>query len=300
MIHIYRFILLLLFSGVLTTGASAYIINISAPDSQYVGSPLVITGSTTFPEDTYFDLVLFYSKYTSGEVKRQKVIVDKSKLFRSEFETRNLEKGQYKIEVHNIVSDGKQFVESSLGSSSVTRRVIQLIDRSDEITIESPVTQNISAALMVNGYVKDQKKRVKEEGNRVKEQGGGVLTVRVFGPDDFTFGPQQLITTAGFADDYGHFSTLIPITSPGEYQVSFSDKTGFIGEFPFNVTDSGNQKAEQIVVTPLPTTTELPSPPVTPVSTPPTPSPTPTKSPLPVGISILGILAGYYLCKKER
>ena len=292
-----RFIILLLLSAVLTTGASAYLINISAPDSVNVGNPLIITGSTTFPEDSYFDLVLSYSKYTSGEVSRQTVIVDNSKQFRSEFETRNLDKGQYKIEVYNIVSDGKEFVESALGSSSVTRRVIQLIDRSDEIVIESPEEQNISSALIVTGIVKKPGTRVKEQDSRIKEQGGGVITLRVFGPDDFTYGPQQLITTAGFADDYGHFSTQIPISSPGEYQVSFSDKIGFIGEYQFNVSGSQFQEEKQVVVTPIPTTTLLQATPE-PVSTPEIPSPAPTKSPLPIGVIILGLLSGYQIYKK--
>ena len=111
-------------------------------------------------------------------------------------------------------------MESSLGSASVTRRVVTIIDRSNELVLESSQTQDLETALVVTGKIKDMN--------------NGVITLRAFGPDDFTFGPQQLITSPGYADKDGHFSTKIPVTEAGEYQVSFSDKDGFIGELPFN------------------------------------------------------------------
>ncbi len=283
--HVSRIILILLMFACLIAVSGAYIITIDAPERVTVGSPLVITGSTSFPEDTYFDLVLFYSKYTAGEVKRQKIIVDQSKEFRTDFETRNLEKGQYKVEVHSITSDGKEFVESSLGSSSVIRKVIQLVDRSDELVIESQPSQNRSTALVVSG--------------KVKGLSNGVATLRAFGPDNYTFGPIQLITKPGFADKDGHFSTLIPIIVSGEYQVSISDKDGFISESSFNVTDDSAAQEEHAVITPIPTTTHLPSPPTTPDAAR-TPSPSGTKSPLPISVAIVGIFFGYCLSKRSE
>jgi len=283
MLHVFRIILILLTFASLIVISGAYIITIDAPDRVTIGSPLVITGSTSFPEDTYFDLVLYYSKYTAGIVKQQKVIVDQSKEFRTDFETRNLEKGQYKVEVHSITSDGKEFVESSLGSASVTRKVIQLVDRSNELAIESEPSQNLSTALVVSG--------------RVKGLSNGVVTLRAFGPDNFTFGPLQLITKPGFADTDGHFSTLIPVIMAGEYQVSISDKDGFISESSFNVTGVPASVEEIVLITPLPTTTHLPSPPITPEATQ-TPTPTQTKSPLPISVAIVGIFLGYGLYKK--
>jgi len=280
-----RIIVILLMFACLVTVSGAYIITIDAPKEVTTGSPLVITGSTSFPADSHFDLVLYYSKYTAGEVKRQTVIVDQSKEFRSDFETRGLEKGQYKVEVHSIVSDGKEFVESSLGSSSVTRRVIQLVDRSDELVIESPGSQNLSTALVVTG--------------RVKGLPSGVVTLRVFGPSDYTFGPQQLITNPGFADTDGHFSTRIPVSMPGEYQISISDKNGFISESPFNVTNDRAVQEEPIVSTPIPTKIPLISPPSTPGQTR-TPEPTQAKSSLPGVIAVFGATLGYCLYKKSE
>ncbi len=278
-----RSLLFLIAIALLITTVSAYIITINGPDKVTSGSPLVITGNTSFPEDTYFDIVLFYSKYTAGEIKRQKIIVDQSKQFRAEFETRDLQRGQYKIEVHDIVSDGKEFVESALGSSSITRRVITLIDRSDEIAIESSNSQKISSALTVTG--------------RIKNMGNGVVTLRVFGPDNFTFGPQQLITKPGFADKDGHFSTQIPVPGTGEYQVSFSDKNGFIGEVVFNVTNEDGTTGTPIpTVTPVVTDTSTPLP--TPTTAATTPTPAPTKSPLSGCLVMAGIIVAFVLQKK--
>ena len=213
---------------------SAYIITIDAPKTVVKGTPLVVSGTTTFPEDAYFDLVLYYSKYTAGEVARQRVIVDPVQEFRINFESRELEKGQYKVEVHNIYSNNELFVERQLGSSSIIRRIIQVTDRSDEISISSPETQELKAALTIAG--------------RVKKLGDGVITLRIYGPDNYSYGPVQLVTTKGYADSDGHFSTTVPIFSPGDYYVSISDKSGFIGEYQFLVTDDSTTALEEEIV----------------------------------------------------
>jgi len=283
MSFVYRIIITLLVVVALISSADAYIITLDTPDHIYLGSPLTVTGNTSFPEGTYFDIVLFYSKYTAGEITRQKVIIDESRLFRADFETRDLQKGQYKVEVHNIVSDGKEFVESSLGSASVTRRVITIVDRSDEIGLESSQSQELSTALVVTGKIKDMDK--------------GVVTLRAFGPEDFTFGPQQLITTSGFADKDGHFSTRIPVALPGEYQVSLSDKDGFIGELSFNVT---SEEDETLIISPTPTATLIPPPGEKKAHDKPTqtPMPTPTKSPLPWVIGVISTFVALALYRR--
>jgi hypothetical protein len=282
MISLSRLIIVILLSAGLISGAQAYIITIDAPDSVTIGSPLIITGTTTFPEDSYFDIVLFYSKYTAGEVKRQTVIVDQTKEFRAGFETRGLEKGQYKVEIHSIVSQGNKFVENSLGSSSTIRRIVRLIDRSDEIVIESQKEQRLPAALIVSG--------------RVKKSDTGVLTLRAFGPEDFTYGPLQLITTQGSTDKDGHFETLILVSVPGDYQISISDKNGFIGEFPFTVITEPMGSEQEEVITTVPTITDL-APTTTMTQT---PHPTDKQTPLSGTFVIGGIITGYYLLNKKR
>lgn len=221
-----------------------YIITIDAPKSVIKGSPLLVSGTTSFPEDSYFDLVLFYSKYTAGEVARTRIIVDQTQTFRVDFDTRHLERGQYKIEVNNIVSDNELFVERQLGSSSVVRKIIQITDRSDEITITSPQTQPHSQGLTITG--------------RMRGIGDGVLTIRVFGPDDYTYGPEQVITKKGFADKSGDFSTTIPVPFPGEYQADISDKNGYIGEYQFFITGITPEQTE--IIPPEPTIEQVITP----------------------------------------
>jgi|GEM_PF-994226 len=219
-----RVILTLLLFITLIGYAGAYIITIDAPESVIKGSPLIVTGNTTFPESTYFDLVLYYSKYTAGEVARQKVIIDRNQIFRVPFDTKTLDKGQYKVEVHDVVSDNKDFANQQLGSSSILSKIIQIKDRSDEITITSPTNQSINQALLISG--------------RMKNIGNGVLTIRVSGPDQFISGPVQVITTKEFTGNTGDFSTTVEVNSAGDYLVKISDKNGYIGEYSFTVTDT--------------------------------------------------------------
>ncbi|QXO95987.1 hypothetical protein KSK55_06300 [Methanospirillum purgamenti] len=264
----------------------AYIITIDAPKTMIKGTPLTVTGSTSFPEDSYFDLVLFYSKYTAGEVARTRVIVDKTQVFRVDFDTRNLEKGQYKVEVHNVVSDNELFVERQLGSSSVVRKIVQITDRSDEITLTSPQSQQIAQALTISG--------------RMRGIGDGVLTVRLFGPYEFMHGPQQVITKKGFADNSGEFSTTIPVPSSGEYQASISDKSGYIGEYTFTVSDPSQSEGTALTTEPTEEPTSAPTPVITPETIIAPPSPTPTQSSFPF-ISLLSAIIGavFILNKKD-
>lgn len=254
--------------------AEGYIIEIDAPKTLVKETPLTVTGSTSFPEDTYFDLFLYYSKYTAEEVGRVRIIVDATQLFRADFDTRNLEKGQYKVEVHNIMSDNELFVEQQLGSSSTIRRVIQITDRSDEITITSPETQPLDQALTISG--------------RMKDIGDGVITLRVFGPDQFTYGPEQMVTKKGYTDNSGEFSTSIPVSEPGEYQASMSDKKGYIGEYPIVVTSITPEKT--VVPTTEKTLEPVPTRKInnTSLTTPVPLTPEPTQSPP----SIINLIAG--------
>jgi len=262
-----------------------YIITIDAPKTIVKGSPLTVTGSTSFSEDSYFDLVLFYSKYTAAEMSRIRVIVDKTQLFRVDFDTRHLQGGQYKVEVQNIISDNELFVEQQLGSSSIIMRIVQITDRSNEITITSPPNQPLSQALTISG--------------KMKGIGDGVLTIRVFGPEQFTYGPEQVITKKGFADNSGDFSTTAQVSSPGEYQVCISDKNGYIGEYPFVISGqtpdkTPSQKTEP-TINPM-NTTEITTNP-TEASVPLTP--TPTQAPLTI-LSIITGVAGVFLITGKR
>ena len=109
--------------------ALAYQVNIDAPDTLTVGKPLVVTGVTTFPPGMSVDVVLYYQLTTTTEIKRQVVGVRPDKTFKVVFDTTGLKTGTYKVEVPvNGMGD------------SVTMRLVQIVDRSEEIQMDSPHT----------------------------------------------------------------------------------------------------------------------------------------------------------------
>jgi hypothetical protein len=187
----------LLFLPIVT---SAYQVNIDAPETLTVGKPLIVTGVTTFPPGMAVDVVLYYQLTTTTEIKRQVVGIKPDKTFRVVFDTTGLKTGTYKVEVP----------VNGMGNS-VTMRLVRIVDRSEEIQLDSPLHQEFNRTLVVAGTIKG-------------DENSGVQ-VEVIGPDNsLVFGPQFVNT------DYdGAFSTVVPIVIPGEYEVSFTDAKGFIG-----------------------------------------------------------------------
>ncbi|MGB9176827.1 MAG: hypothetical protein WCB46_08855 [Methanoregula sp.] len=178
----------------------AYQVNIDAPETLTVGKPLIVTGVTTFPPGMAVDVVLYYQLTTTTEIKRQVVGVRPDKTFRVVFDTTGLKTGTYKVEVP----------VNGMGNS-VTMRLVRIVDRSEEIQMDSPLYQQFNGTLVVAGTIKG-------------DENSGVQ-VEVIGPDNSpVFGPQFVNT-----DYEGAFSTVVPIIIPGEYEVSFTDAKGFIG-----------------------------------------------------------------------
>lgn len=180
--------------------ALAYQVNIEAPETLTVGKPLVVTGVTTFPPGMSVDVVLYYQLTTTTEIKRQVVGIKPDKTFKVVFDTTGLTTGTYKVEVPvNGMGD------------SVTMRLVRIVDRSDEIQLDSSSAQQFTGTLLIAGTI---------EGN---ENSG--VQVEVVGPDgSVVFGPSFVNT-----DKEGAFSTDIPIRVPGKFEVSFTDAKGFIG-----------------------------------------------------------------------
>jgi len=188
---------LVFFSGF----ASAYQVNIDTPDSLSIGKPLIVTGTTTLGIGTPIDVVLYYQLTTTSEVERKVVYVQSDKTFKTFFDTTHLKKGTYKVEVP----------ANGLGSSSEPTRLVQLIDRSDEIYLSSLSRQNFNGKISIAGSIKGG------------ENSG--IQIEVIGPaDTVVFGPGYVNT-----NNAGAFSADVSITEPGEYEVSFTDAKGFIG-----------------------------------------------------------------------
>jgi hypothetical protein len=192
--------------------ASAYLVNIDAPDSLPVGKPLIVNGTTTFGIGTPIDVVLYYQLTTTTEIKRKIVYVQSDHTFRAVFDTTGLKTGMYKVEV-----------PTNGAGDSVNMRVVYLFDRSDDIQLSSSTTQNFNGKITIAGTIKG-------------DENSGVQ-IEVIGPDDdVVFGPRYINT-----DYQGNFAIDASTTEPGDYEVSFTDARGYVGKRIITVTSQQNQ-----------------------------------------------------------
>lgn len=194
-----KFVLLILGLLSLSGIAAGYQINIDAPATLSIGRPLVVTGTTNFGIGTPIDVVLYHQLTTNTEVKRKIAYVQSDRTFRVVFDTTNLRKGTYKVEVP----------ASGLGES-INTRIVELIDRTDEISLTT-LRQEYSGYLHIAGALKNNR--------------NAGVQIEVTDPlGERIFGPQYIATNT-----QGSFSTVVPITLSGDYDVSFTDSDGYVG-----------------------------------------------------------------------
>ena len=264
---------ILLSMALIVGSASAYELIITAPDSIPVGAPLSVSGTTTYPAGTTFDMTFSSSGQVGTQIASLPVTISGDKnangdrTFNVIFDTSGLAGGQYKIEAIMRGNDA-----GTLSSSSQTLRIVQLIDRSAEIHITSPMNQRIPNALMIEGYLDNA--------------GNSGVQIYVLGPQGGVFGPAFIATQTQGGGKAGYFSKTVSVDQEGNYKVSFTDSLGnYIGEKTFSVSGpiaTITSPVTQAPTTAPPTTIRTSTPIVTTVA------PTPTKSPVPV----FGILAG--------
>jgi len=212
----------LLFLGLLLLSAPvlAYQINIEAPDSVAVGKPLVVTGTTTFGTGTPIDVVLYYQLTTTTEIQRKIAYVLSDKSFRTVFDTTGLKTGSYKVEV-----------PSPANSDDVTMRMVSIYDRSADIHLDNPVTQEFTGKIYLSGDI------------RGLENAG--IQVEVIDPSGaVVFGPQYIHT-----DGKAHFAFEVTVPAPGSYEVSFTDARGYVGSRTITTMTSGSG----VIATPVQT-----------------------------------------------
>ncbi len=196
-----KIVLLMLGLFFLVGFASAYRVNIDAPESLPIGKPLIVNGTTTFGIGTPIDVVLYYQLTTTTEIKRKIVYVQSDYSFRAVFDTTGLKTGMYKVEVPT----------NGMGDS-ISMRVVYLVDRSDDIQLNSPTTQNFNGKIFISGTIKG-------------DENSGVQ-IEVIGPDNVVvFGPRYINTNY-----QGTFTTDVPISEPGDFEVSFTDARGYVGK----------------------------------------------------------------------
>lgn len=209
---------------------SAYYLTLEAPKEIQVGMPLIITGSTNLPAGTSTDMTFSLVEYTQTQIDKQPVTIQGDKNFKVKFETAGLKKGTYKIEL---------LASRELSSDSQTMKVVQLIDRSDEVQLTSSQKQDFTGSLILAGTA--------------PKNGDAGIQIQVSNENgDTIYGPEFIPTTKE-----GVFSKKIPIPSAGKYDVTFSDGKGLIGTFLFTSIKA---------VTIVPTVTSI-----TPVDTQPVP-----------------------------
>jgi hypothetical protein len=259
-----RIIILALFLMCITGTASAYGLYVNCTENVQVGLPVRCSIDGDFPPGTTFDIVFYQTQFTATEVSRQSLVIQDNKLTQYKFlDTKGLPGGNYKVEVQ-YTSAG----EASLRSDSVTLQFVKLIDRSDELTITSPLTQKPADALRIEGSIK----KLGNEGVKIK----------VSGPDGVAFdnwiGSKESVQSGD-----GVFTKLVTVSGPGEYEVEFTDAKGYIGTVKFQVPAPVTQ-----VITTIPTTTAVVKT-TKALTTVPTPWPTATKSSLSPITALMGI-----------
>jgi hypothetical protein len=231
-----RILLGLLAFSLLCGAANAYILIIDAPDELQAGVPLLVTGNTTFPAGTQFDIILYKIQFTAPEeIGRRVIIVDQSKIFDASFATTSLTPGQYKVEVEFMDT----MAGSKLGSGSSPVKVVNLVDRSDEIYLTIPANQTLQDALRIEGYVPGL--------------GVATITMKISGPGGFALPDQYVRTSTELGKDAGIFAKKVNVTEPGNYYVNFYDQKGFITQVIYSVTSP-------LPATPTPEMTEPPTP----------------------------------------
>jgi hypothetical protein len=263
-----RILLIVLFLLCIAGTASAYQFYLSCPESVQVGLPLKCSIDSNLVAGTTFDLAFYQSGYTSTPISRQSVTIQDTQATQYKlFDTKGLPGGQYKLEAQFRGND-----EASLSSDSKTWQLPVLIDRSGEITITSPMTQTLDEALRIEGYI-------------AKIENDGV-EIAVRGPDGVIFGPQWIGTKSNIQSGAGVFTQHVPVTVPGEYDVTFKDAKGYIGVVTFKVS-----APVTTTLTTLPATTSVITTP--PPTTVPTTMPTTKPSPLsPVTLVVaLGLIS---------
>lgn len=260
-----RILLIGLFLLAMVGTVSAYGLYLNCSDEVAAGASLKCSIDSDFPPGTTFNLVLYQSGYTATQIRKQAVTIQSDK--RTQYiivDTTGLPGGTYKAEMQYTGAD-----EARLRSDSVTMQQITVIDRSADIEITSPVTQDLKDALRIEG--------------EIKKGGSDGIQLEVTGPNGRVFGPQWIQTKNDIKNGGGIFTQKVAVTNGGDYTVQFSDADGYVGSKTFTVV-------APTVATTVPTkTAAVVKTTRTSATTAPTPWPTTAQSPLSPITAIAGI-----------
>ena len=268
--------ILVLLSLALVGSASAYNIYLNcSPLTIPAGQTVKCSIDSNFPAGTSFNLNFYQKQYTSTLISSQPMTIQPNQQTQyALFDTTGLKGGQYDVE---IAWNGAV----STGSDSMLSQILMLTDRSGDLTITSPTTQDLADALVISGTLNNG-------GNSgIQIQVDGASAGRVFGP-------QYIPTTNNIQNGDGSFSQTVAVTQPDDYTVKFSDANGIITSVVFHVTAPTTATTVPTITTPVQT-------PFTPkVTYTPILKPTTTKSPLPIVLVIGALGIGVLLAVRIR
>lgn len=211
--------------------ASAYEIKCDCPTEVYRGDIITIGGTSTLPPGYSTWLQLYEIQPMARELTSQAIVIQQDGTWSAQLQTLALEEGTYKFEIEEDV------MNYPLSSGSDRTIIFKVIDRSDEITILSPSTQESEDTLEIQGRAPD----VGSAGLQIEVTDSGGDTV---------YGPLYIRT-----DDSGFFSEDVAVSGPGRYYVAFSDFRNNEARF---ITRVGFYLEEPVTVEPTvagPTTT---------------------------------------------
>jgi len=219
--------LTLLAAMLLVSAASAAYVEINAPKTVYAGDPLKVTGTTIVGGLTKpslnpgfsTDVVLYSVKHSKSEVVRKTIVVQEDGSFSATFDTRGLAAGDYTVEIIDPEPP------NTFGGSSKTLQFLKLVDRSGDLRITSPLTQELDGSLDISGAITD----IGGAGVRIQVEYGGTTV----------YGPEYIKTDAD-----GRFSVTVPISDAGAYNVTFSDTRSYIDTIEFAVLGGASPPTE--------------------------------------------------------
>ncbi|MBP2132288.1 hypothetical protein J2128_000209 [Methanomicrobium sp. W14] len=195
--------IILLLAMVVCGGVNADVINFDVPPTVGLGDTIVIAGTSTINPGTTMTITLYSQQGSIKEIEQQSFTIQSGGDWSAKFQTDDLSPGTYKI---GVSSPG----DIDFGSSSTTTVLFQIIDRTAEIEIASPLKQEF------NGYLK--------VAGRSTTRGDKGIEIMVDDGEGNIILPEQWIET----NSNGQFIKNVEIQHPGNYYVSFSDTAGLI------------------------------------------------------------------------
>lgn len=251
--------LTILAAAVLSGTAAGYLISFDAPSWVSAGEPIAVNGTSTYPPGAQGSIIAYrdmpgnmpvsvdYQVFTTGP----------DGAWAATFSTDGWMATSYKLEI------GKKS-NYPLGSSSVTYRFVEVIDRSKDCVVTTPATQYWQGNIAISGVAHSP-------------EGGHILIdVSDSSGNDIC----GTITVPVAADGVFTFSCSVP--GPETYTVRYSDEKGLL-------------TTDEVTVIPVPAVT--PAPVVTPES-PAAPTAAPAeRTPAPLAGILAGLICAGYCCR---